>query len=50
MHFIDTFVLVDSIEELFLGLFNHPNLVVIVDEVAQLFEVCRKRWILWQAG
>lgn len=50
MQLIHTFVLVDSVEKLLFWLLNHSNLVIIVDEVAQLFEVCRKRWIVWQTG
>jgi hypothetical protein len=50
MQLIHTFVLVDSVEKLLFRLLNHSNLVIIIDEVAQLFEVCRKRWIVWQTG
>jgi hypothetical protein len=49
MHLIDTFVLIDSVEKLLIRLLNPSELVVIIDKIAKLFEVCRKRWILWQA-
>jgi hypothetical protein len=50
MHLIDAFVLVDSIEKLLVRLLNHSDLVIIINEVAKLFEICWKGWILGQAG
>ena len=50
MHLINTFILVDSIEELLVRLLNHPDLVTIVDEVAKFCEIGREYGIVWQAG
>lgn len=50
MHLIDTFIPIDSVEKLLLRLLDHSNLVVVVDEVAELLQVCRKEWIFGQTG
>ena len=45
VHLVDTFVLVDSIKKFLVRLLNHPDLIIIIDEVSELFEVCWERWI-----
>ena len=46
MHFVDTFVLVNSKEKLLVRFSDHPDPIVIVHEVAKLREVSWKDWIL----